>query len=60
MNLGGIDMEDSDMPITNTSNVENPHGFLTTKTKPIIRKKITDSINYIDFDEWLSNKEKTK
>ena len=53
-------MEDSDMPITNTSNVENPHGFLTTKTKFIIRKKITDSINYIDFDEWLSNKEKTK
>lgn len=60
MNLGGIDMEDSDMPITNTSNVENPQVFLTTKTKPIIRKKITDSMNYIDFDEWLSNKEKTK
>lgn len=53
-------MEDSDMPITNTSNVETPQGFLTNKTKSIVRKKITDSMNYIDFDEWLSNKEKTK
>lgn len=53
-------MEESEIPITNTSNVENPQGFLTTKTKPIVRKKITDSINYIDFDEWLSTKEKIK
>ncbi len=62
MNLKGIKMEELEntMPTTNTSNVDNPQGFLTTKSKPIVRKKITDFMNYINFDEWLSNQEKIK
>lgn len=53
-------MEDSDIPTTNTSNVTNPEGFLFNKQKPIFRKKINDYIHYIDFEEWLENKEKLK